>query len=88
MLGRNYPDQFRTAPRPTQPSVQWVPAFFSQGHSGRSVALTIHPLMETRLLMGRTEPLSAPQCLFGTLRDSFYLMSWKCILQLFGNLGC
>ena len=46
-LGRNFPHLSRPAPRPTQPSVQWVPCL-SRGKGGRSVVLTTHPHLVPR----------------------------------------
>ena len=45
--GRGFPHLFRPAPRPTQPSVQWVPGL-SRGKGGRGVVLTTHPPLVCR----------------------------------------
>jgi hypothetical protein len=46
--GRDFPHLSRPALRPTQPSVQWVPALSPGVRYGRGVTLTPHPLLVLR----------------------------------------
>jgi hypothetical protein len=41
---RNFSFQFRPAPRPTKPNVQWVPGLFAGGKSCRGVGLIGTPI--------------------------------------------
>ena len=53
---RDFPYSFRWDLGHTQPPEQWVPGLL-RGQSGRSVALTTHPYLESRLKKSRATPL-------------------------------
>jgi hypothetical protein len=62
-LGRDFPHPFRPILRPTQPPVQWVSGLCPGDKSARSVALTAHPLLVSRLRVSKGQYSS--MCLHG-----------------------
>jgi hypothetical protein len=77
---RDFSHTSRTALRPTQPPVQWVPGL-SQGWCGRGVRLTTHPLLVPRSRKSRSIPLPTLWACSGLQRDCFtFLLMFPNIL--------
>ena len=79
--GRDFLHLSRPALGPTQPPVQWVPAFSPGVKSGRGVMLTPHPLLVLWSRKGRAIPLLPLWAVWPVQGCTFYLMSCMPIIE-------
>ena len=82
--GRDFPYPSRQPLRPTQPPIQWVPCL-SRGHSGRGVALTIHPYLSLRLKKEQSYTSTPPLGLHDLYQDELTFTNTDSFLRQHAN---